>query len=88
MTATDSSTPTAETATANVSITVTSPPLSVTTTALPNGAVGMAYPASDARLDRRFGPDHLGGHHRETSRRPQPRRRLAGRSPGHRPRGD
>ena len=45
VTATDSSSP-AKTATTNLSITVSAPPLSVTTTFLPSGIVGVAYSAT------------------------------------------
>ena len=43
VTATDSQTPTHATTTANLSITVTAPPLSVTTTSLAGGSIGNAY---------------------------------------------
>ncbi len=46
MTATDSTTPTALTATANLSISVASQPLAVTTTSLPGGQVGNPYPGA------------------------------------------
>ena len=45
VTVTDSETPTAKTATANVSI-VVNPTLSVTTTSLPAGVIGTSYPAT------------------------------------------
>jgi len=43
VTATDSSTPAAQTASANFSISIATAPLSVATTGLPNGVVGQAY---------------------------------------------
>ena len=43
VTVTDSQTPTNKTATANLSITVSAPPLSVTTKSLPGGTIGNAY---------------------------------------------
>ena len=46
VTATDSSSPTQETATANLSIAVTSVPLNITTTSLPGGEVGSPYPGT------------------------------------------
>jgi len=43
VTAADSSTPTAQTASANFSISIATAPLSVATTGLPNGVIGQAY---------------------------------------------
>jgi hypothetical protein len=45
VTVTDSESPTKKTASANLSITVTAPTLSVTTTSLPGGSIGTVYPS-------------------------------------------
>ena len=73
VTATDSSTPTSETAKAKLSITVNGP-ARATTRSLPTGLANSPYAGADPRhLHRWFGPGHLGRHHRRAARRTDPR---------------
>ncbi len=61
VTATDSSLPTPLTAKARLSITVNGPNLVVTTSTLPSGDVGVAYPGAALALHRGDRSHHVGG---------------------------